>query len=230
MSGEKGINRDMISYYRNRVTEYDRKAYDPHEQPERQADIRESTRILQEVFTDKSVLEIAAGPGFWTKIIAQTARSVTATDVNQAVIDLARTKQYPEGKVTFRVADMYALGDMPPHDALFGGFIFSHILKEDYDIFFDTMKKYVVPGGTIVLMDNNTTLTPRPADRIDERGNSYRLRTLEDGSKHEIVKNYPTEDELKDLLQNRSTNMDFKNLEHYWILVYQTPYAETSAR
>ena len=230
MSDKDGVNRDMISYYRDRAQEYDRKAYDPHEQPARQADIRKSTQILQKVFAGKSVLEIATGPGFWTKIIAETAKSVTATDINEAVIDLARKKQYPEGKVTFRVADMYALSDMPPHDALFGGFIFSHILKQDYDRFLDTINKYVVPGGTIVLMDNNRTLTPRPADRTDEQGNNYRLRTLEDESKHEIVKNYPTEDEFRDLLRNRSTNMDFQDMEHYWILIYQTPTKERIPR
>src|SRR3990167_8353059 len=168
MNGENGINRDMVSYYKDRTQEYDRKAYEPHEQPERQADISEASQILREAFAGKNVLEIAAGPGFWTKIIAETANSITATDVNEAVVDLARKKEYPKGNVTFRVADMYALGDLPPHDALFGGFIFSHILKQDYDRFLDTMNKYVIPGGTVVLMDNNKTLTPRPADRTDE--------------------------------------------------------------
>lgn len=223
MNGREKINRDMVSYYRDRAQEYDRKAYDPHEQPERQADIRETSRILQETFAGKSVLEIAAGPGFWTKIIAETAKSVKATDVNEAVIDLARKKEYPEGKVSFRVVDMYALGDEPPHDALFGGFIFSHILKQDYEKFLDAINKYVVAGGTVALMDNNMTLARRPADRTDEQGNNYRLRTLENGSEHEVVKNYPTEEELETLLRNRATNVIYKNLEHYWILIYQTP-------
>ena len=211
----------MISYYRDRAQEYDRKAYDPHEQPARQVDIKQSTQILQEVFAGKRVLEIAAGPGFWTKIIALTAKSVTATDINENAIELAKKKLYPEGKVTFRVADMYALSDMPPHDALFGGFIFSHVLRQDWSKFIDSIHSYVVPGGTVVLMDNRH-ITSRLDDRQDEQGNNYRRRTLEDGSKHEIVKNYPTEDELKELLRNRSTTMDFQNLEHYWILIYQT--------
>ena len=222
MNGENGINRDMVSYYKDRAQEYDRKAYDPHEQPDRQADIGEASQILQEAFAGKNVLEIAAGPGFWTKIIAETANSITATDVNEAVIDLARKKDYPRGNVNFRVADMYALGDLPPHDALFGGFIFSHILKQDYSKFLDAIGKYVVQGGTVILMDNNKILAPHHVDRADEQGNNYRLRTLEDGSKHEIVKNYPTEEELRLLLSNHASNVDFRNLQHYWILKYRT--------
>ena len=228
MDDKKEINQDMVSYYRDRAEEYDRRAYDPSARPDIQADIQETTRILQEVFAGKSVLEIAAGTGFWTEKIAQTARSITATDINQTVLDVARTKQYPEGRVIFRAADLYALCDMPASDALFGGFIFSHILKQDLNVFLDTINKYVVRGGTVVLMDNNRKINQN-LDRTDDRGNNYRMRTLEDGSKHEIVKNYPTEDELNDLLSIRSTRIDFKNLQYYWILIYQTPDAEASA-
>lgn len=216
------INKDMVSYYRDRAEEYDKGAYEANKRPEIQPDIQATTRILQEVFAGKSVLEIAAGTGFWTEKIAQTARSITATDINQSMVNVARTKQYPKGNVTFRAADLYTLDGIPLHEGLFGGFIFSHILKQDLNRFIDTINKYVVPGGTIVLMDNNRKINQNQ-DRTDEHGNNYRLRTLEDGSKHEIVKNYPTEQELKDLLRTRSTGIDFKNLEYYWILIYRTP-------
>ena len=230
MSDKDGVNRDMISYYRDRAEEYDRNAYSEEKQRDRQPDIQKAILIIQEVFAKKNVLEIAAGTGFWTEKIAATALSVTATDINENAIEFAKEKSFPRDNVRFQVRDMYTLGDLPKHDALFGGFIFSHILKQDYDRFLDTINKYVVPGGTIVLMDNNRTLTPRPADRTDEQGNNYRLRTLEDWSKHEIAKNYPTEDEFRDLLRNRSTNMDFQDMEHYWILIYQTPTKERIPR
>ena len=217
MNGGENVNRDMVSYYRDRAPEYDRSAYDRW--PERQPDLQESARILQEAFAGKSVLEIAAGPGYWTQRIAQTARSITATDVNQSMLDEAQKKRYPEGKVTFKRADLYDLGDLPRHDGLFGGFIFSHILKHDLDKFIDTINGYVVPGGMVALMDNNLTTA---SDGIDEQGNLLRIRTLEDGSKHQIIKNYPTEQELRILLSNRASKIDFKNLKHFWILMYQT--------
>ncbi len=221
MSDDQMINRDMISYYRDRAGEYDRNAYSEERQRARQPDIQKSAAVLQNIFSDKRVLEIAAGTGFWTERIAETAMSVTATDINKNAIDLAKKKSYTKANVTFSVADMYMLGDLPPYDALFGGFIFSHVLREDWRKFIDTINSYVIPAGVVVLMDNRF-LVPNPNDRTDERDNNYRLRTLENGSKHEVVKNYPTERELRDLLQDRATNIDFRNLEHYWLLIYRT--------
>ena len=134
MSDEK-VNRDMISYYRDRAEEYDRNAYSEEKQRDRQSDIQTSARMLQETFANKNVLEIATGTGFWTEKIAQTAKSVIATDINDNAIEFAKEKTYPKGNVTFRVGDLYTLEDLPPQDALFGGFIFSHILKQDQDRF-----------------------------------------------------------------------------------------------
>lgn len=211
----------MISYYRDRASEYDRNAYSEEKQRARQPDIQTSIHILQKVFVNKNVLEIAAGTGFWTEKIAQTAKIVTATDINENAIEFAKKKTYTKHNVVFRVADMYALGDLPRSDALFGGFILSHVLKRDFPRFLDTISSYVIPGAVVVLMDNNL-VTERPDDRQDELGNNYRLRALEDGSKHEVVKNYPTERELRTLLRDRATNIQYKNLEHYWVLIYKT--------
>ena len=222
MNGENGINRDMISYYRDRAREYDERAYGVEGRPELQKTIQAATRILQETLANKTVLEIAAGTGYWTEKIAQTARSIEATDVNASVLDIARGRQYPGRNAHFRIADLYALGNVPPVEALFGGFIFSHILRKDYGTFLDTIQRYVVTGGTIVLMDNNRKDSPQYLDRTDEQGNNYRLRTLADGTKHEIVKNYPSQTELTGLLGRRVTNVDFRDLDYYWMLIYKT--------
>lgn len=165
------------------------------------------------------VLEIAAGPGYWTQRIADTARSIVATDINENTLVEARKKRYPEGKVSFKVADLYDLGDEPPRDGLFGGFIFSHIPKRDRHACIDTINSYVVPGGVVALIDNNPITE---TDGVDAEGNQLRVRTLEDGTKHEIIKNYPTEDELRALLEGRASGVSFTNLKYFWILTYRT--------
>ena len=214
---EHGINRDMVQYYAQRAPEYDLTSYDRW--PERQPDLQESAAALMEAFKERDVLEIGAGTGYWTQKMAQTARSVLATDINQSMLNEAQKKQYPEGKVTFMAADMYGLQHLPKRNGLFAGFIFSHVLKDDRPRFIDTMNSYVVPSGTVAFMDNNLTTG---TDRSDEHGNQYRIRTREDGSKHEIVKNYPNEEEMRELLKSRASNVEFKNLKHFWMVIYKT--------
>ena len=57
---------------------------------------------------------------------------------------------------------------------------------------------FVKPGGLIVFMDNNYVEdSNRPIVNIDEYGNSYQERELENGKKYSIVKNFPTEDTFR---------------------------------
>lgn len=60
------MNTDIISYYKDRAKEYEKK----YSKPERQEDLKSIATILQEIFADKQVLEIACGTGYWTEKIA----------------------------------------------------------------------------------------------------------------------------------------------------------------
>src|ERR1051325_5535846 len=55
------------------------------------------------------VLEIACGTGYWTEVLARTATSVMATDLNDEVLEIARRKPDPDGKVRFQREDTYHL-------------------------------------------------------------------------------------------------------------------------
>jgi len=220
MSNNDKINRDMVSYYGDSAEDYDQQIRKAADDPRFKPSFEVATRILQETFVDHHVLEVAAGTGLWTGKIAEKAASVTATDINRPNLGIAQRYDYPKGNVTFHVADMYALNDFPKHDALFGGFWLSHELKQNLPQFIDTMNAYVVPGSPVVFLD--TAPTSSPHGRVDEFGNRYQLRTPRDKSKHEVVKNYPTEKELRELLRGRGSNIEFAKLEHLWVLKYKT--------
>jgi len=81
------MNNDLVEYYAERAKEYE-KIYD---KPERQGDLKALSNLVQTIFAAKDVFEIACGTGYWTQHIAKTADSVLATDINQAVIDIAET-------------------------------------------------------------------------------------------------------------------------------------------
>jgi len=212
------MNSDLVAYYKERAREYE----DIYLKPERQEDLRSAATILQDLVKDKTVIEIACGTGYWTEQIAQTAEHVFATDINEAVIDIAKQKDIPAGKASFSVADVYALPEGKTYDCLFGGFIWSHIPLQELDTFISAVNKIVAPGGTVVFMDNNYVAGSSTAiSDSDEYGNTFQARELKDGSKHRVLKNFPSEDFLRDKPGGIAGDISITRLKYYWILSYR---------
>jgi 2-polyprenyl-3-methyl-5-hydroxy-6-metoxy-1,4-benzoquinol methylase len=215
------MNKDLVTYYSERAQEYER----VYQKPERQAELAQLSTRLQEIFAGKHVIEIACGTGYWTEHIAKTANFVLATDINEAVLDIARAKTYPPDVVAFRQADIFNLTELATtYESLFGGFIWSHIGLQDLQQFIAILNSHVVPGGTVVLTDNNYVEgSSSPITEQDEHGNTYQTRTLDNGSTHLVLKNFPTGAFLRELLQGQATDVEFVSLKYYWLLRYKTP-------
>ena len=193
------MNHDLTTYYNDRATEYDK----VYKIPEEHEDLLMSTELFQKIFTNKSVLEIACGTGYWTEQISKTANSIFATDINKAVIDIAKARQF-NNNVTFQVVDMNSLSTNKKFDGLFGGFIWSHILLQDIDIFLLKLKDLINENGEIVFIDSKqvagTNHDKKRITRIDQYGNTFQTRALENGTTYEVLKNFPTKQLLTDKL------------------------------
>ncbi|MBS1731633.1 MAG: class I SAM-dependent methyltransferase [Bacteroidetes bacterium] len=212
------MNTDLITYYKDRAKEYEK----IYLKPERQDDLLSSTTILQELFANKSVIEIACGTGYWTEKISKSANSIFATDINKTVIEIAEQKDFSNAQVTFGLADIFNFKPDNKYDSLFGGFIWSHIQLQDLDKFLNTVNKFVLPGGTIVFIDNNFVEgSNHSITNIDEQGNSFQTRKLDNGTTHLVLKNFPTENFLRKKLSNIATDIQFINLTYFWILSYR---------
>lgn len=210
------MNTDMIEYYRVRANEYEK----IYAKPERQEELLQASQLLQEIFKDKDIYEIACGTGYWTERLAATAHSVHATDINESVIRIAMAKNIPH--VTFDVADIFSLQPTNVYESLFAGFIWSHIPLEKLDEFLSVIHRIVKPHGTIVFMDNNYVEgSSTPVYKKDEAGNSYQLRTLENGAKYEVLKNFHSEDFLRLCVNKYASSIVFRKLEYYWIMEYK---------
>lgn len=59
------------------------------------------------------------------------------------------------------------------------------------------------------------------AARTDEAGNTYQSRKLEDGRSYEILKNFPDEADVRRLLGEMATQVQFEALTYYWCVVYR---------
>ena len=212
------MNTGLVDYYRQRAAEYE----NIYHKPERQQDIAAATAILQNIFLNKQVLEIACGTGFWTEKIAAIATAVHAIDINQSVINIAQQKHFVRANVFFELADFFQYQPAQQYDGLFGGFIWSHILLQETTTFIEAIHRYIVPGGTVVFIDNNFVPGRNlPITYIDEKSNTYQSRQLADGSAHLVLKNFPSESYITSKIEHYAADIQFINLAYYWILVYK---------
>lgn len=210
------MNQDISSYYKERAKEYNK----VYQIPEEQDDLIKATELFQQLFADKSVLEIACGTGYWTEQIARTASSVFATDVNEAMIDIAKTRSYC-GNVSFKICDMYQLAVDRKFDGLFGGFIWSHILLQDLDEFLFKLQDHIIETGQMVFIDSKqvkgSSHDKKRTIRVDAYGNAYQTRRLENGTEYEVLKNFPDHQFLRDKLSQIGTDIAIFDLTNYWI-------------
>src|SRR5205823_3958033 len=106
---------------------------------------------------------------------------------------------------TFVIADAFALDQVPgTFDAAFVGFWWSHVLKRDLSRFLAGLHRRLAPGSVVVVLDNRFVEgSNQPITRTDAAANTYQLRQLERGTEHEIVKNFPSRDEIRAAMSPR---------------------------
>ena len=210
----------LVDYYAKRAAEYER----IYARPERQADLEALRARLRKTFGGKRVLELACGTGYWTDVIAESAAEVTALDVNEEVLAIARRKKNA-GKVEFLRGSAYEIPDLGRrHDALFAGFWWSHVPLEGLDAFLARAAGAVAPGALLAFLDNRYVEgSSTPVSRRDARGNSYQQRRLDDGSRHEVLKNFPEEGELIQRASRHGWGANVDLTPHFWLLTWWAP-------
>ena len=210
---------DLVEYYRRRAPEYE--AF--YAKPERQTDLALLRRHIPERMRDRRVLEIACGTGYWTTLIASAAASVVATDAGEEPMAIARTKPYPAGRVRFALADAYALDpSLGRFDAALAIFWWSHIPLSRIADFLPSLHARLEPAARIVLMDNlYVDGSSTPVAERDAEGNTYQLRPLADGSENRVLKNFPTEQDLRSHLAPHASHFSYRALEYFWLAEYQ---------
>ncbi len=213
-----GIEDRMAAYYAQRAASYER----IYHKPERQADLHAMTAWLTLQFSQRRVLEVAYGTGWWTPHGAANAARWLATDLNPETLAVARAKAMP-ACVAFRTADAYSLNDLngETFDAAFAGFWWSHVPLARLQPWLARLHAHLEPGARVVLLDNRFVPgSSTPISRQDEHGNTYQERVLDDGSHHEVLKNFPTPEQACAALGPRAHAPQWLHHEHYWILSY----------
>ncbi len=207
----------MQDYYARRAAEYE----EIYSKPERQHDLSQLKNTVKELFTGRDLLELACGTGYWTQVVSSSARSITATDITPEVIEIARAKPYLLSP-TFLLADAYHPSDVAGNfDSALAAFWWSHVPKERRVEFLSGLQLRIPAGSLVVFFDNRYVEgSSTPICDTDETGNTYQDRKLADGSVHRVLKNFPSPQELRDLLVPRGTSVEIHELQYYWLVKY----------
>lgn len=212
------IETTMARYYADRAAEYER----IYQKPERQADLLWLREFVERTLAGADVLEIACGTGYWTQVVARSAASVVATDLNEEVLNIARSKPIDPQRATIRRADAYSLDVL---DSSYTGglaaFWWSHVKKSRLQEFLANFHRVLSPGARVVFIDNlYVEGSSTPVSRSDAEGNTYQQRRLDDGTTHEVLKNFPTAAELRAAAPGSATDVRVELLRYYWVLSY----------
>ncbi len=215
-----GIPLTLPEYYSRRAPEYERMWY--RDDPVRQGEQAAIVTAMKKVFADRRVLEVACGTGYWTKFVAEAADWVCGLDASPAMLALARAKELPPARVEFRAGDAYALAGVP---GCFNGglanFWISHVPTTRREEFLQGFHRRLGVGAAVFLADNvfvpglggELVVYPGGAD-------TFKRRTLTDGSQHEVVKNYFAAGELRKILAPHATELHVHVGECFWWVTY----------
>jgi SAM-dependent methyltransferase len=216
------VSNELAEYYRKRAPEYESIYFRPDEQ--RLTELENQARALRAWLKGRDVLEIAAGTGWWTVHAASVARTMTATDVNEETLAIAKMK--PLDNVRFVVADAFKLEEIEgTFNACLACFWLSHVSRTRVAEFLSGVHSRLAPGSRVFLADNlydpalGGVLLEDP-----ESPDTYKIRTWSDGSEHRVLKNYYSEAELRSFAEGMA-NVQMHIGPCYWWIMYETPKA-----
>jgi demethylmenaquinone methyltransferase/2-methoxy-6-polyprenyl-1,4-benzoquinol methylase len=168
---------EQVTYYRAAATEFD--------------DLRlplpgreELVAALEAFKPAGDVLELACGPGTWTRQLLNHATSVTAIDSSPEMLSIAKTR-VEDPRVRWVQADLFSWEPDRCYDVVFLGFWLSHVPPECFDSFWSTVEKSLTAHGRVLFVDDGY----RTPDELVEGASSPVIRRrLRDGSAYRAVK------------------------------------------
>lgn len=191
-SDERDLLDDQIRYYRARAAEYDATSTPDDDPFAADADrIRQALRAFE---PRGRVLELAAGTGQWTSLLADHADELTVTDASPEMLELNRAKVGERSNTRYEVVDAFDIHPAHAYDTVFFGFFLSHVPPGGFEPFWRLVEGLLAPAGRVFFVDEGRHFLWRE-DWLDEAAGVVR-RPLADGTLHRAVKVLWSADEL----------------------------------
>jgi SAM-dependent methyltransferase len=193
------LDQAMIEYYEARAPEYDdwylrRGRYERGAVHDAawNAELDAAGRWLDGVPWSGEIVELAAGTGWWSPLLASRGE-LSLYDTSPAALDRARERLLAHGlRAHLHVRDAWSEPDREV-DGLFAGFWLSHVARDRLPSFLALVRRWLRPGGRFGFIDS----LPDPASGASdhpEPADDRATRRLDDGRSFSIVKVfYPPE-------------------------------------
>jgi trans-aconitate methyltransferase len=132
-----------------------------------------------------SVLELACGPGVWTRQLLRHASDVTAVDASPEMLAIAASRVPGDAPVRFVQADLFTWEPDRRYDVVFMGFWLSHVPAERFESFWALVTAALAPRGRVFFTDDAYRT---PEELIEGPASSTIQRRTPDGTAYRIVK------------------------------------------
>ncbi len=169
---------EQISYYRARAPEYEAGTLDLPGGDEIE-DALDSFRPTGDI------LELACGPGRWTKQLLRHAQSVTALDASPEMLAIASRRVGRDHRVRFVNTDLFRWRPDRRYDVVLFGFWLSHVPLQRFDSFWSMVAECLAPRGRVFFADDAYRT---PDELIEGESSTTIRRRLEDGTGFRAVK------------------------------------------
>lgn len=188
----------------------------------RQKELGDIAAAMKKALSGRSVLEIACGTGYWTAVAAKVAEDILAVDISEEMLSIAKGKEMPGDKVKFLRGDAYVLETISGEfNAGVANFWLLHVQKASLSNFLSGFHKRL-GSGSVVFMADNVYIPGLGGKLINKPGceDTFKIRELADGSRHEVVKNYYREEQLREIFEPLASNLKIMVGKCFWWLSY----------
>jgi demethylmenaquinone methyltransferase/2-methoxy-6-polyprenyl-1,4-benzoquinol methylase len=171
----------------------------------------ERAALVDQVRPAGDVLELACGPGGFTRELARHADTVTAVDSSSAM--LARNaREVARPNVRYVQADLFVWRPETAYDLVFFGFFLSHVPPPAFDAFWQLVRECLRPDGRVAFVDEDERAAGLDEVRLRDDIPVARRR-LRDGRNYDIVKVFWNAAELEARLRALAWDVEVRSLE-----------------
>lgn len=202
---------EQLLYYRARAAEYDATSYGAVSAERASVPV-----IVDRLGISGDVVELACGTGIWTAELARHAATLTALDGAPEMLDIAR-RRAPAG-VRFQQVDLFDWAPAAAWDVVFFSAWLSHVPDNRFEGFWSSVAAALRPGGRAIALDE----LPARSHHEARHDGEVAVRTLQDGTKHEIVKVFWEPAALVGRLAALGWQAKVTPIEHGWFVLAAT--------